>query len=1120
VSQSKKHNLRRLYLPRVPLHAWLGLVLLAAAALTPHSSTAASPDYLREIKPLLARKCYPCHSALKQKANLRLDTVQLMLKGGKSGAAISPGNPDRSLFIHRVTAEDQAERMPQESSALTKTEIELLKNWIKQGAVGPPDEKPQQDPARHWSYLPPIRPAIPAVSDPNVAIQNPIDSFLEQARSTRNLSANSQTDKAALLRRVYLDLIGLPPTPAELSAFESDTSPLSYENVVAKLLDDPRHGERWGRHWMDVWRYSDWYGRRGVNEIRYSVRHIWRWRDWIVESINNDKGYDRMIVEMLAGDEAAPTDPDALAATGFIGRNWYKFDRNVWLSETVERTSQAFLGLTLRCARCHDHKYDPITQEDYYRFRAFFEPHGVRTDRVDARTQFEKDNNKDLVLKEGLSRVFDKDLDAPTYLFQRGDDRRPDKTRPLSPRAPVSLQPRPMKIQPVALPVEAYYPTLRPALVDGAIELLKQKVAAADNAIEAAHSAQAKLATQIAEMKARAATNSEPSKAAFFSDDFTHARTSDWKTLNGAWKYSNGRLVQDQVTSFATMVSMQEHPNNFRTLLQYRTLKPGGVRSVGFSFDFVDRGHSQDVYTSTGDERQSVQAFHRKDGRQHYPSAGIVRTPIKLGELTTVEIEARGQRLSIKLNGEQKLDYVMPIPRRSGKFALWVHNGAAEFHKLEITDLRPTRDDLIAKQPDAESRIQLAKLDARIARAELASLQARAAAERAAHARPPTADADRLAIAASRAEKSTLAIQAEKELMAAEHYLASLKAVSGESKAAADAQKKIAAAKKKLTAGRIALDKPGSKFAPLGETFPKTSTGRRLALARWIAAPSNPRTARVAVNHIWLRHFGTPLVASVANFGIAGKSPTHPELLDWLAVELVESGWSMKRLHWLMTTSAAYRMSSKTERSEAAKIDSKNRYYWRANSRRMEAEQIRDGILHAAGNLSAQMNGPELAANLGQTSARRSLYFRTTPDSKMEMLDLFDLANPNACYERRVSVVPQQALTLMNSGLSLDQARLLARRITETVGAGAKANESFIRNAFVTVLNRQPTPAESKAMAGYLQRQTAALESGAKRDAYPAGGTSKVPPAKEPLQRARELLVHTLFNHNEFVTVR
>lgn len=1097
------------------------LSAFAAFGLTLNTSSAASSvDYLREIKPLLARKCYPCHGALKQNSGLRLDTVQLMHKGGKGGPAISPGNPDNSLFIHRITATEASERMPQESSALTKSEIDLLRNWIKQGAKAPPDEQPQQDPARHWSYLPPRRPDISLASNPNVAIKNPIDSFLEHERATRNLAANPQTDKATLLRRVYLDLIGLPPTPEELTAFEADPSPLAYENIVAKLLNDPRHGERWGRHWMDIWRYSDWYGRRGVNEIRYGMRHIWRWRDWIIESVNNDKGYDRMIVEMLAGDEVAPTNPGALAATGFIGRNWYKFDRNVWLSETVERTSQAFLGLTLRCARCHDHKYDPITQEDYYRFRAFFEPHGVRTDRINARTAFEKDNNKDLVLKAGLSRVFDKELDAPTYLFQRGDDRRPDKSRQLTPHTPVSLTPSPIKINPVALPVEAYYPALRPALVKGAIELANQRIVAADNAIQKALSAQAKLARQIAEMKASAIADSSPSKGAFFSDDFARARSSDWKPLNGDWKYTNGRLVQNQVTSFATMVSLQNHPRNFRARLQYRTLRPGGVRSVGFSFDFVDRGNSQDVYTSTGDERQSVQAFHRKDGRQHYPQAGIVRTPIKLGELTTVEIEARGQRLNLKLNGEQKLDYVMPVPRRDGKFALWVHNGAAEFHKLEITDLRPTLDDLIARQPDAAHQIDLARKDAEIARADWNSLQARVAAEKANHAKPCPADADRLATTATRAEKQSLVIQAEKEQMIAEHYLASHQAASSATKDVTEAQKKLTAAQKKLKVANAAFAEPGKKFKPIGETFPATSSGRRLALANWIASPTNPRTARVAVNHIWLRHFGASLVASVDNFGLAGKPPSHPELLDWLAVEFIESGWSMKRLHWLMTTSAAYRTSSKTERSDAENSDPENRYYWRANSRRMEAEQIRDGILHAAGNLNAQMNGPELDEKLGQTSNRRSLYFRTTPDSKMEMLDLFDLANPNACYERRVSVVPQQALTLMNSGLSLDQARLLARRITATVGSDAKNDDAFIRSAFVTILNRRPSAAETKAMVNFLERQTAELKSGTMQDAFPAGGSSKIPPSQDPRQRARELLAHTLFNHNEFVTVR
>jgi hypothetical protein len=231
-----------------------------------------------------------------------------------------------------------------------------------------------------WKPFEPVRrPPVPTPRDPAWA-RNPIDAFLAVEHEKQNLTPRPEAPRAVLLRRVYLDLTGLPPTREELHAFLADTSPDAYEKVVARLLDSPHYGERWGRHWMDVWRYSDWAGYGA--EVRESQPHIWRWRDWIIESLNADKGYDRMVQEMLAGDELAPADPDTLRATGFLVRHWYVFNRNTWLDNVVEHTAKAFLGVTLNCARCHDHFYDAIRQEEYYQVRAFFEPYAVRTDRL------------------------------------------------------------------------------------------------------------------------------------------------------------------------------------------------------------------------------------------------------------------------------------------------------------------------------------------------------------------------------------------------------------------------------------------------------------------------------------------------------------------------------------------------------------------------------------------------------------------------------------------------------------------------------------------------------------------------------------------------------------------
>ena len=691
--------------------------------------------YLRHVKPLLTAKCYACHGALKQQGGLRLDTSESLHRGGENGSPVVAGEPDESLLIQVVTGSAGFLMPPASDGAPLKAEeIDVLRRWIADGADGPEKEVPQSDPRQWWSYQPIARPELPAIQAPNKGIA-PIDIFLTAQKETLGLSTVAAADKATWLRRVTLDLTGLPPARHELQAFLSDDSETAFETVVDELLDRPQYGERWGRHWMDIWRYSDWYGSRGINEIRYSQRHIWRWRDWIIDSLNADKGYDQMIRKMLAADEIAADDLSALPATGYLGRNWYKFDRNVWMFDTVERTAEAFLGLTLRCARCHDHKFDPVTHDDYYRFRAFFEPYNVRTDPLSALTGTAKDATLGQVLLDGVARVYDKDLDVKTYRFERGDSRYPDESRVMMPGVPASLSGSiEFPVSPVALPVAGYYPALNATVRDSFI-------ARADQSLETARVALLESETQEAQTRERlkAARSSivksddDEDAAVFLADDFSTAKPDVWQTLNGDWSYENGRLIEKSVATFATIVTKQNHPRDFTASLKYRTLQPGSYRSVGFSFDFIDTGNSQDIYTSTGESRQSVQAFHRLKGQQVYPPAGIVPVTLKVGDEVTLDVVVRGSQLTIDLNGEKKLDYVMPVPRRDGRFALWVHSGAAEFLKLEIKGQTESIDRLLQKQRGATHAVQLARLIVAEKEAEVVAVKARLEAEIATH---------------------------------------------------------------------------------------------------------------------------------------------------------------------------------------------------------------------------------------------------------------------------------------------------------------------------------------------------------------------------------------------------
>jgi len=1101
-------------------------------------------DYERDVKPLLAAKCAACHGALQQRANLRLDAMQLLEAGGDGGPAVVAGNVAESLVWRRVTAADAAERMPPEGEGehLTPAQLEVVRRWIEAGAPGPVTEPVPEDPRRHWSYRPPHKPPLP-VSRNAGWVRTPIDVFVAADLEARGIAPRVEAPREVWLRRVYLDLIGVPPSRAELRDFLADTRGDAHERVVDDLLARPAYGQRWGRHWMDVWRYSDWYGSRAGNEIRSSQRHIWRWRDWIVDSLNADRPYDRMVVEMIAGDEAAPLDPDTQRATGFLARNWYKFDRDVWLFETVEHTAQAFLGLTLRCARCHDHKFDPVSQEDYYRFRAFFEPHDVRTDPLRAHPPTEKDSGKD-VLAEGVARVFDKRLDAPTYLFRRGDPRQPDTTRTVTPGVPAVLGGGAAVVEPVALPPEAFYPALRPEIARGLVE-------AADDGITRARETVARLAAGVRTAEdALAAFVPAPAGAGpapFLHDTFAAQRDA-WHVVSGDWAWREGRLVQRSVGTFQTIETTTAHPRNFHVRVRYRTLAEGTTRSVGFSFDQTGTGDSQDVYTSANDQAPSLQAFHRTNGKQEYPAAGVVRTAIPVGAEVTVEATVRGQSLVIALDGETRLEYVMPLPRRDGKFALWVHAGAAEFLEVELRELLPTRGDLEQAVQTARDGLARSERQVLTAEAEAVSVRARLAAERGRQDQPPDA-ATELAVAASRAEKQVLRARAAETLLSAEQHLAAVLRIAGPvaadvEPAASDAEPSAVVAEARTKAAQAveahaqavaACDAAGEAYEPLGETYPSTSSGRRLALARWITTPDHPRTSRIAVNHLWRRHFGRGLVASVANFGLQGERPSHPELLDWLATEFVDHGWRMKPLHRWIVLSAAYRQSSSPTAAAAwapaldpATVDPGNRRLWRMNTHRMEAEVVRDAVLAVAGRLDTRAGGPDIPESEGQTNPRRSLYFRLTPNEKMPFLETFDAADPNGCYERKESVVPHQALALMNSGLALDSARLIAAGLATTgdfagttadAAAGPETARDFVRAAFEQVLTREPTPDEERACLAFLERH-AALVQDRGLPVFPGGDVGTQRPSADPGQRARENLVHVLLNHHDFVTIR
>jgi hypothetical protein len=792
------------------------------------------------------------------------------------------------------------------------------------------------------------RPAVPAVKDA-AWVRNPIDAFIAAEREERGLSHRPEAPPHVLLRRLHLDLTGLPPPPEDLHAFLADPAPDAHDRAVEKLLASPQHGERWARHWMDVWRYSDWAG--WGNQIRDSQPHIWRWRDWIIESLNADRGYDRMVVEMLAGDELAPLDPATLRATGYLARSFKLLSREAWMQETVDHAAQAFLGVTAGCARCHEHMYDPIAQEDYYRLRAVFEPIGVRIDPVPG----ELDPAKD-----GLARAFDSGPDAKTYLFERGDDRKPVKDRALEPGVPAALGGPAFVVQPVSLPLTAHVP-------EKAEQVIRDTLAASERA---AGDARAKF---------------------------------------------EAALLKAVQTEAAAASAAEGEPR------------------------------------------------------------------VKAGEAA---VAARAEAELAELD--------LPL-------------AAARHASLAATIAVERIEDAGEKDKDPE-RWKQAATAAAAAQRWLGLLESR----RNHHAAEQAAKAAEGAVAAARRQadekkgdkgRADAAAKAESALKEAHGKLA-------------EAEKALAAAKAK------AIEPPSTEYAPRPvKKHPESSTGRRLAFARWVAHRDNPLAARVAVNHIWRRYFGQGLVATPADFGSNGSPPSHPALLDWLAAELMEPSapgvapWSLKHIHRLIVESSTYRMASTPDPADLA-ADPDNIWLWRMPSRRLEAEAVRDGVLAASGRLDAAFGGPELDQQKALATRRRSIYYRHAPEKQPEFLRLFDMAAPGECYQRKTSVVPQQALALANSELSLTSARGLARALA------GEGDEAFVRTAFASLLSRVPTREEMDLAARFLQDNVSLFER--QKDSLPAGGAggdlSK--PAAAPAVRARENFVHALLNHNDFVTVR
>ncbi len=1158
--------------------------------------------YLREVKPLLKARCYACHGSLKQEAGLRLDTAALLLKGSSNGSIVNRDAIDQSSLLKRIHSSIDDGRMPPEGEPLTAEQTGSIQRWLESGAKTPENEAPEADPLEHWSFRPLERPLIPFVLAPSA---HPIDQFLAREHAKHGLTPVGPASREVLLRRAWLDLLGVPPDPETLRAFLADDSPNAWEKTIDRLLSDPRYGERWGRHWMDVWRYADWYGRRAVPDVWNSAPQIWRWRDWIVRSLNEDKGYDRMIREMLAADEICPDDDSAAVATGYLVRNWYALNPNDWMRNTVEHTGKAFLGLTFNCAHCHDHKYDPIAQEDYFRLRAFFEPMNIRQDQWPGEADPGPFQEYEYVVlrkiqRLGMVRIIDQKPEAPTWFYTGGDERNRVKDRgSVAPGVPSFLSASFVNPQPVTMPASFRFPGLRP-------ELLKAERTRLEAAIVSAEEQAQKLATE-SSVDSQATQAALAEAEAGFSNAIAAARAEKREgALEGQQSLlldaSTGRrmihrtlpelkdLTDQTKVEFLVQIQQDAH---FNFQLARDLAKGGTATFVGF-----EKGRILS-YRPGGFEELQVGTFDLAQGVRRFKVQMVLDLAKDICRLTVFDVE-REQKIvdgaEIALNGWKPVgdanqgilmdartgtvavvDALSILPQESseassatpqsglyqcrfeapefsdGEDAVGVSGWVRSSYSIEpATSVASTvalNDSLRAAAQTVRKARSLASLPqwkqqassqmVAAAKADLSSWEARLRADQMKAGLPIEHNvqasiaqtSEELARIASRLERDAAVMKGEvSELMARIRLATAENLPESDEKRAKEleaATKELAASRTQLATARAAQTDAASemKYTPLGPESISTSTGRRKALAEWMTSKENPLTARVAVNHIWMRHFHQPIVTSVFDFGRNGAPPSHPELLNWLACELRDHGWSMKHLHRLILTSDAWKRSSAFAADDpCAAMDPDNRWLWRMNTGRMEAEVVRDSVLAVSGKLDLTQGGQELENSEALTTFRRSLYYSCQPegDGRSQFGALFDAADALECYRRSQSIIPQQALALTNSDF-------VHQRSADIVAAWTSANAAkhsdrevtiadsvFIENMFERILNRRPAESEMARCLRFLDDQQNASEAAGQS----AGGSAGEPDQLLARQRARESLVRVLLNHNDFIAIR
>ncbi len=1025
------------------LTAILATSVMAMAAEKPAPSAAPAPAPLdpqhaqkmakgleifkSDVRQQLVEHCLACHGGEKVKADFNLATREDLLKGGEDGAAIVPGDAKKSWMYKLITHEEEP-HMPQKAPKLSPAAIAKIEEWINLGA---PYDKPLTDKKidakapkivtakdrEFWSFQP-LKRVEPVAEATDKWSRSPIDRFIFSQLKAKGLAPNPIAKKEVLIRRAYLDLVGMPPTPAELEAFLNDSDPKAYEKVIDKLLDDPRYGERWGRHWLDVARFAESHG----FEQDYDRPHAYHYRDFVIKALNSDMPFDQFVRWQIAGDEFEPANPLAMMATGFLGAGVFptqltekEFEsaRYDELDDMAATTSSAFLGLTLGCARCHDHKFDPIPVVDYYRFVSTFAT----------------------TIRSNIDLELDSD-----------------------------------KVKPALAAWEAKHAPLAAELATFEKEQLPVRFEAW--------------------AKEQIAKGIDPAKAAAVwtvldVDAKSHQGTTFQKQGDGSvlatgknpphdkWTFT-ARTTQKGIT--AVRLEAMAHPSfvkggpgragngNFSLSVFKVSARPAGdakakavpAKLATAKATFEQNNSSLSIASSIDGDNVSGWAVDPQFGKDH---AAVFEFESPIGF-------DGGTELTFDFEYNNNTQHSIGRPRLSISTAprpVPLTGNAAQQQVVELLGALAKAGDtakLDAKQKDSLQAFykgqdgEWAKLNAKVQQ----SLAAR-----------PRPQATKVMVTS----EGVKPIPHHADGRGFPHFYKDVYQLNR-----GDVHQKKEIATQGFMQVVMAPGVTEKKWQTAAPPTGARTSHRRSALANWIVdadGGAGNLAARVIVNRLWQHHLGRGIVNTPNDFGFQGDRPSHPQLLDYLATELIRGGWKLKPLHKLIMTSSVY-MQGSDHNSAGMAVDPQNTLYWRSSFRRLEGEAIRDSMLFISGQLDQSMYGP---GTLDEGMKRRSVYFFIKRSKLIPVMMLFDQPEPLVSQGTRPSTtIAPQALLFMNSKHVRGYAEGFAGRLV-----AEKTLVDAVAQAYLIAVSRKPTAQETADNVAFIEGQIAAYDAQKKGNA-------------------------------------